>query len=387
MASDNKSITITLDKAVYGGYAIGRHGGKAIFVPYGIPGETVSVAITDDKKDYAFATIDHIVKGSERRIVPRCPHFTSCGGCSYLHLPYGDELSYKKNIVEDSLQRTAGFRADIIPAIDMVHDDRHHYRSHGTLKAEHGQPGFYRKGTKELVSISESGCLLLAQELNDWIQNGNYLPEDSRIAVNFNSRVITSFGKDTVVDDRVGHFRFSRDINRFFQANRLLRERMLDIVIRYAGIQNGEAYMDMDCGVGFFTLPLAAGSVSGTGIDVSEENIRWALYNSQLNGIDNVRFKAIASSRVHPGRHHPDLIVVDPPRAGIDKKTRRTIMAMGPRRIVYVSCNPSTFSRDARDFSSGGYSLDALTLIDMFPCTHHIELISRFVKKEIIEPA
>ncbi len=381
MASGNTCITITLDKAVYGGYAIGRHKGKAILVPYGIPGEIVSAAISEDKKDYAFASIETIIKESGSRIIPRCPHFTSCGGCSYLHVPYDDELSFKKKIVEDSLERTAGLRSNLAPPIDLVHDDRHHYRSHAAVKADHGRPGFYRNGTNELVSIGETGCLLLAREINDWIRHVKHLPDDSRIAVDSDGHVITSFATDTTVAERVGSFRFLRDINLFFQANLRLREQMLNIVIRYAGLKSGEAYMDMDCGVGFFTLPLAMASGSGTGIDVSVDNIRWAQYNSRLNGIRNVRFQAIASSRVHPGRHHPDPVVIDPPRAGIDKKTRKTIMAMAPSRIVYVSCNPATFSRDARYFLSGGYTLDALTLIDMFPCTHHIELISRFVKK------
>jgi 23S rRNA (uracil1939-C5)-methyltransferase len=383
MLFNNKFITITLEKPVSGGYCIGRHMGKAIFVPFGIPGEVVSVSITDDRKDYSFASIENIIEQSVSRIIPQCPHFTLCGGCSYLHVPYEEELSHKRVIVEDNLERIAGLKADKIPAMDIVQDDRHYYRSHAALKAEKGWPGFYRKGSNEFVSIKNTGCLLLAGKINDWIRNEDFLHDDARIAVNSDSRIITSFSDDTVVEDRAGVFRFCRDINQFFQANRLIRERMIDIVIRYAGIGNNVNFMDIACGVGFFTLPLARGFGSGTGIDISEENIRWARHNSRLNGIDNVRFNAIASSRVHPGRHHSDLVVVDPPRAGIDKKTRRTIIAMDPHRIVYVSCNPSTFSRDARDFISGGYSLEALTLIDMFPCTHHVELISCFTKQSV----
>ncbi|MBP7735795.1 MAG: class I SAM-dependent RNA methyltransferase [Spirochaetes bacterium] len=381
MALGDTFLTITLDKPLYGGYAIGRHKGKAILVPYGIPGEMVSVAITEDKKDYAFASIVSIIEQSDSRIIPQCPHFTVCGGCSYLHMPYDEELSCKKSIVEDNLGRIAGLPAHLIPAIETVHDDRHNYRSHAALKAEKGLPGFYRKGTNDFVSIRKTGCLLLSRELNDWILNDNVLPDDARIAADTDSRIITSFGKNPVVAERVGSLSFLRDIDRFFQANRCLRERMLDIVIGYAGINDDEVFMDFDCGVGFFTLPLAEAAGSGTGIDISEENIRWARHNARVNCLDNIRFQAMASSRVHPGRHHPDLVVIDPPRAGIDKKSRRTIMAMDPPRIVYVSCNPATFSRDARDFVSGGYIIDRLTLIDMFPCTHHIELISLFVKK------
>lgn len=375
----NKTIIVTPEKPIYGGYCLARHQGKAVLIPHAIPGETVAAAIVEDKNDYCFGTITAIEKKSDSRIMPDCPHFTECGGCSYLHVSYEQELEFKKAVLSDCLERSARMAAGTIPPVDTVVSHRYHYRSHGTLKSNGGNPGFYRKGTNDLVSIRESGCLLLAEELNAWLQNSGTLPGDVRIAVDRAARVYSSIQDEAEIVETAGGLVFSRGINRFFQANRFLRERMQQAVAAAASLGSDESFLDIGCGVGFLSLPLAGSAGTGTGIDISRESIHWASYNARANGIANVAFRTMPSSRIHPGRLHSDVIVADPPRAGMDKKTRNTIIAMKPSRIVYASCNPSTFARDAGDFIAGGYSLDTLTFIDMFPCTHHIELVSRFV--------
>jgi 23S rRNA (uracil1939-C5)-methyltransferase len=374
-----ETIQVTLEKPVYGGYSLGRHEGKAVLVPYGIPGETVSVAITLDKKDYCMASISDIIEKDAGRVVAGCPHFTRCGGCSYLNVSYERELQFKKMILEDSLKRTAGLSPGQLPGIEGVHAERCHYRSHGTLKARDGKPGFYRKGTNDFVPVGEHGCFLLSKELNAWLNKGKEFPDDCRVAVDSFSRVITSYQDDPVVRDTECGLRYSRGIGQFFQSNLFLRGRMLEIVKEYSGITGNEVFLDIGCGVGFFSLALAGLSRSGTGIDISGESIRWARYNARQNNVTNVDFRAIPSNRIQPDLLQADLVVADPPRAGIDKKTREMLLAMKPSRIVYVSCNPSTFARDSRDLISGGYSMDRITLIDMFPGTHHIEVISRFI--------
>ncbi len=347
-------------------------------VPYAIPGETVSVSITHDKKDFCFASIDTIIEKDHGRTRADCPYFTRCGGCSFLHVAYDRELEFKKIILEDSLVRIAGLGDGERPDIEVVHAGRYHYRSHATLKAKDGIPGFFRKGTNDFVPIGEKGCLLLAEELNIWLRENKSLPDDCRIAIDSSSRVITSFQKDPIVIDKAGGYIFTRTISSFFQSNSFLRDRMLEIVRNHADRCSFKTFLDIGCGGGFFSLALAGLVKSGTGIDISGENIRWARHNAKQNRITNVEFLTMPSNRIHPERLHADLIVTDPPRAGIDKQTRQTIMTINPSMFAYVSCNPATFSRDAKDFIRGGYTLEKLTLIDMFPGTHHIELISLF---------
>ncbi|MBN2160077.1 MAG: class I SAM-dependent RNA methyltransferase [Spirochaetes bacterium] len=383
--SADKTITITLEKPVYGGFCLGRHAGKAVLVPFGIPGETVRVSIYDEKKDYSFGRIESPVVARDDRLTPDCPHFEECGGCSYLHVSYENELDMKTAILRESLERIAGLAPDQTPPIDIVSGGRLHYRSHASIKAPGGDPGFYRRGTNDIVPFRGNGCLLLDEELNSRIA-AERSPGDFRAAVEASGRVITSRDNETLVTEREGGITFRRHIGQFFQANRFLRGRMLEIVRRYAGLVGSESFLDVGCGVGFFTLFLSGSAREGTGIDVSRGSIGSARENAALNGIGNVRFRALHSSRVHPSRAVPDAVIIDPPRAGIDRKTRQTLSAIGSR-LVYVSCNPSTFSRDAKDLLRGGYRLDRLTLIDMFPATHHIEVISLFTPAEVSRPA
>jgi tRNA/tmRNA/rRNA uracil-C5-methylase (TrmA/RlmC/RlmD family) len=350
-------------------------------VPYGIPDETVRVTIVEDRKDYCIgAIVDHI-ETSPSRIAPSCPHFTICGGCDYLHLDYTAELDIKKSIVIDSLSRIGGVPEDELPEVQTVAEERFHYRSHATLKASSGRHGFYRKGSNELVAIDMTGCLLLARELNEWIMNRPASPPDYRAAIDEEGRVITSFSGDGIVRESVCGFRFSRGVNCFFQANRLLRPAMLEIVRQLSAPSRGGTLLDIGCGVGFLTIPCGIGHGTVWGIDREPENVRWAQFNMQNNNISGIDFISMPSSRLHPARHGADLVIVDPPRARLDRATRRLILAMNPARLVSVSCNPSTFARDVRDFASGGYRLESLTMIDMFPGTRHIELIGLLTRE------
>ena len=377
----NKTITIVLDKPLYGGHCLGRHEGKAVLVPYAIPGETVRARIHEEKKDYCFGVVEEIVDGSGFRTMPACIHFESCGGCSYLHLPYDKELGFKKSIILDSLARNAGMDAAELPEVEVTAGERFHYRSHASIKVRGGSQGLYRKGSNDLVSFHETGCLILAGELNDWLRRNESPRNDYRAAVDSSNSIITSADDHPVVTEKAGGLTFSRGINQFFQANRFLRNNMLEIVSNDAKTGADESFLDIGCGVGFFTLSLAQLMKAGTGVDISRESILWAKRNASLNKIGNVGFQHIPSARMHPARMRPDLIVIDPPRAGIDRKTRKTMLAVSPERMVYISCNPSTFSRDAKEFIAGGYRMERLMLIDMFPCTHHIEVIARFARR------
>lgn len=374
------ATTITLEKPAYGGYTIGYARGKAVMVPFGAPHETVRVSIIDDRRDYSIGEIIEYIETSPSRIAPPCPHYAVCGGCDYLHLTYEAELDIKRLIVIDSLARIGGLRNDDLPEVKTIRGDRFHYRSHATLKASSGRHGFYRRGSNDLVAIDSTGCLLLAPELNDWIMGQPASPHDYRAAIDTEGRVVTSFSGDRVVRESTGRFHFSRDVSCFFQANRFLRPIMIEIVRELAKPSPNETLLDIGCGIGFFTIPCGSGCSFVRGIDSNPQNIRWARINGNENDAPGIDFVTMGSSRLHPARHGSDVVIVDPPRSGLDRATRRAILTMGPGRLVYISCNPSTFSRDARDFVSGGYRLETITMIDMFPGTRHIEIIGLFIR-------
>lgn len=382
MALANRIVSLTLERPIYGGDCIGWIEGKAVLVPFGMPGEKVVARVIEEKKDYCLAVIEE-TSGGGSRIAPACPNFGQCGGCSYQHMDYATEIEVKKMILLDSLRRIGRFSDDSLPAIEVHTGGRYRYRGHATFQVKNGDVGFYRKGSEDLVRLPPQGCAIAAEPINAHIaliERSKAVSKGTlRVALDDAGIVRDSAQKEAVVSNLVGGIEFTRAIGCFFQANRFLRERLMGIVVDWAGLSKRD-FIDIGCGVGFFSLALAARGGHGLGIDMDRESIQWARYNAAHNGISGVEFSAMPSSRLHPGRCRPPVVVADPPRAGLDRKTRGAIMAMRPEIVVYVSCSPPTFSRDARDFYSGGYLIDRIALVDMFPCTFHIETAARFVR-------
>jgi len=372
-----KQFRITVEKAAFGGSFIGFHDGKAVFTTGVLPGEEVIVEPLSDKGDYLTCKTVDLIKTSPHRITPPCPAWPQCGGCSYLHTDYETELELKKNILIDSLRRTGGIRGHIP---DIKSGERFHYRSHATVKSSHETFGFFAEGSNRLIPLPDKGCLLPDRAINDAISLEIPSNDEVRFAVDGAGAVHTSKNPEDILLEREGSLRFHRKIWNFYQANRFLRSEMLNLAEEYAGLKKDETFLDIGCGVGFFTLHLAQNGNRGTGIDIERSSIELARKNARLNTIDTVTFKKLDASRLHPQGDSADVVLADPPRAGLDKKTRKTILAIAPKRIVYVSCNPATFARDLAEFRKGGYEIQRLSLLDMFPATRHLEaaaLLSR----------
>lgn len=372
-------MRIDIEKSAFGGNALARHEGKVLFIQGGIPGETVDLVIIEDHPDYAVAEIESVVKKSPDRITPECPNAGLCGGCDYLHMNYKRELAEKRAIIVDALTRTAKLNSALIPIIETISDKRFHYRSHAHIKSSRNGSGFFAKNSHTLVLFPEEGCRLLANECNKFIAKMNY-NGDSTIAMDDKGAVFAV--KSGVITERCKGMLYKRDIDSFFQGNYLLREKMIDQVLLYAGDNHSDHVLDIGCGCGFFSLPLARKFSHVHGIDISTESIRYAIENAALNGISNAEFSTLDFSNLHPSRDRAQIIVADPPRAGLPPKTRKAMIKMNPDRIVYVSCNPSTWARDTAEFINGGYTLSKTSFIDMFPATMHIEIVSQFIRQK-----
>lgn len=382
----NSDIIIRIDNIVYGGYGLGRHEGKVIFVDSAIPGDLVRVSIREDHKDYSIAVIEEVLETSPQRIRPECPVADICGGCSYLNVSYETELEYKRMIIKDQLKRMAGLAEEKLPAIETISDKRYGYRSHTRFNAEHGVKGFFKKATNQVVQFPVQGCLLLSDELNMKIREVIIDDEKAEIKAASDCELNIHLSRDNkaaeIIESEAGLY-FHRDINGFFQANRFLRGTMIQKVLELSGLDKKSTFLDICSGCGFFTLPLAEVSEHGYGFDIDSGSINHAKKNAKINSIKNVKFYNIAESEIRPHLYNPGTVVIDPPRSGLSKRGRKTVNAINPAKIIYVSCNPSTFSRDLKDFMKNGYTLDKLIFIDMFPCTHHIEIISLLVKSDM----
>jgi 23S rRNA (uracil1939-C5)-methyltransferase len=376
---------ITITNIANGGYGIGRISGKTIFVDSAVPGDKLLVDIYREAKNYSFARTVEITDPSPLRTLPDCPNFNLCGGCDYLNVSYQTELDFKLRIVAEMLQRITGMNIEAIPEIDVISGSRFAYRSHAGIKLSGSEKGFFAKDSNIFVQFPDHGCRLLCDTLNEGIHKLRVYDNnpEARIACDYLSCFISSTDTpDAYVEESVYNLKFRHDLSGFFQGNIFLREKMIKRVIEYADPSKNDIFMDICCGCGFFSLPLALKAKHGYGFDSDKRGIFNAVHNSMINKIENVKFEVRAESDIHPFRYKPDFIVVDPPRSGISKNGRKTINAIRPSRMVYVSCDPSTFARDTADFLKGGFTLGKLTMIDMFPCTKHIEVIACFNMNE-----
>ncbi|MCX7680120.1 MAG: class I SAM-dependent RNA methyltransferase [Spirochaetes bacterium] len=375
-----QTLQVKIEKATFGGFGLGFHYNTAIFVWGSIPGEIVEVKITKQHSSYAFAEIVKIHRSSPHRIFPACPNFGICGGCDYLHMEYSQELCLKKEIITDTLARIGKISFENQPQIEIASSHRFGYRTHAEIKfSHHGVAGFYRKESNDVIPFPKAGCALLADSLNAGIELlKDNTASQCKIAINSNNQFFSSMRGKPIIFESVSEIVFERPINCFFQANRFLRERMVSLVCKYANMDHSKKFIDVACGVGFFTLHLAKASHFGIGFDISKENIQWARHNARINNIYNVEFHTANFSSLPITDDNYRAVILDPPRGGLSKKARKTIIYLAPERIVYVSCNPTTFSRDTADFIRNGYRLSQLSFIDMFPGTHHIELVGLF---------
>jgi len=374
-------MIVTIHKSAFGGQSIAFVDNQAVFIPGTIPGERVEIGGIVNKGDYATAKVTQITEQSPDRIAPECINFDRCGGCDYLHINYSRELSEKCAIIVDSLTRIGKFGESEIPDIDIIHGDRFHYRSHASVKHSNFKKGFYGKESHEVAPFPQSGCLLLDKHLfNTVMRCQSKAPELKAALDRTGTPHVLDMKVKRSIEEETNGIVYKRDIGSFFQSNRFLRGKMVERVIEYAAPQKSDTILELGCGCGFFTLHLAPLCNAIHGLDISRDAISYAIENAGRNSIDNARFSVRSDESIDKARDSADIIIADPPRAGLAKRTRESIAAISPARFVYVSCNPSTWSRDARDLATAGYTMTKITFIDMFPATQHIEIVSLFDK-------
>lgn len=369
-------IKLTIMKAVYGGYGLGFADNMTWFVPYTIPGETVNVSPRLTKKKICFADVTEILIPSPFRNSAECPVFTRCGGCSYLHMDYPTELDIKKSIIKDCLTRLA--KLSHFPEIDVISDKRFGYRDNCRVTVKKGIPGFNaQKSNTHIPLPAKKGCLLLDDKLNRFLLKNALNDGELKTVLSSDDTISTT--EKSEVFHRNNEITFNHTVASFFQANRLLRDSMLDKALNYLNPDKNDRVLDAGCGCGFFSLSAAkrgAGHVHGFDVDTS--SIKYAKINAKKNGISNCSFSK--ASFDDPIPMDITKAVVDPPRAGLSPKLTGRLLGSKIETIVYVSCNPSTWARDLKALSNN-YELKEITMIDMFPATHHIEIISKLEKK------
>ena len=409
---------VTLTTLTYGGDAMGRlEDGRAVFVPFVLPGERVRIRLTEEKRNFARGEIVEILEASPLRIAPRCIHFGACGGCHYQQLPYEEQLKAKREILRDQLTRIGKIEnppvQDVVPS-PIAWNYRNHVQLH--LTAE-GKLGYVMAQTPKAFAIME--CHLPDGPINAmWpqlefepemniervsLRSGvdedlmlvleSDSPESPELEIEAGISITHVFEDNTVViagNDHLTIRVLDRDFRvsaaSFFQVNTAMAAKMVEHLMANLPITQRDTLLDVYCGVGLFSAFLAPKCKRLIGIESSPSACEDFAFN--LDEFENVELFEGLAEEILPlivgqiesllGIGNPPYVLVDPPRAGLDKNVVDGILKLSPKVISYVSCDPSTLARDATRLINGGYTLKQVTPFDLFPQTFHIESISFF---------
>jgi 23S rRNA (uracil1939-C5)-methyltransferase len=407
----DKSVEIVLTALSYGGEAIGRYNGRAVFVPFALPGETVRVRIVDERKNFLRAELVEVVKDSPERIVPRCQHFGVCGGCHYQHLPYVAQLRLKTDILRDQLARIGKIQEPPVRTI-VASPQEWNYRNHVQFHLDQsGVLGFVASGNpEELIAIKE--CHLPEAEINTlWptlefeadsliervslragmnadlllmLESDEASPPEMELEAGISVVHLSPAREHSVVLAGDGYIvisvlgrPFKVSAASFFQVNTSMAGKMVEHLLENLPVSASSTLLDIYCGVGLFSAFFAQKVARVIGIESAPSACEDFVVN--LDEFDNVElYEGLAQDILPVLKNSVDVAIVDPPRAGLDKVALDALLKLKPQSLAYVSCDPATLARDAARLLAGGYHLRQVTPFDLFPQTYHIESISIF---------
>jgi 23S rRNA (uracil1939-C5)-methyltransferase len=430
-------LELEIDSLAFGGRGVARSEGLVVFVAGALPGDRVRAEVTKGKKRFAEARAVELLRAAADRLPDRCVHGGEpCPGAPWQGLPYERQLSHKQEQVDDALRRIGGLEGfeleEIVPAAEQ-------WRYRNKLEYSFGEDeegeltlGFHARGRWDLI-VDVEDCYLASEAGNEarnavrnWAQEESIPAYDARarrgvlrnLAVRegrrsgqIQTRLVTTKARfprppvdlHTIVEGDsggtdgptgvLGEERLREELcslelemshGAFFQTNTEMAERLYAVAAELAGLSGSERVFDLYCGIGTIGLTMARRAGEVWGLEIVSEAIADAERNARRNEIENAHFMA-ANARTgvrllleKAGK--PDVVVVDPPRAGLSQKIVRRLIECEAKRIVYVSCNPTTLAPNAAQLTEAGYRLARVKPVDMFPQTPHIECVALFEK-------
>ena len=435
----NEELELTIDSVTLEGAGVGRVDGFAVFVPGALTGERVRVHCIKVTSSYAIGKLMEIVEPSPHRIEPACPVYAKCGGCVFGHVTYEEELRIKERQVVDALTRLGGLQSvPIRPIIGMEEPERYRNKGAFPYGMTERGPafGFYAPRSHRLVPVDDcmieqaqvckaiqavktwaerfhippydettgKGCLRHAVarvttsgELMAVVVTKGELPHrkeliealsfadsvywnrnDKNTNVIFGDRFTLLAGKPILRETLCGLF-FDVSPRSFLQVNPVQTQKLYGTVLDLLDPKAGETVADVYCGIGTISLLLARKAGKVVGIEVVPEAVENAKENAARNDIQNASFLCAPAEEALPklvaSGQSIDCLTVDPPRKGCDTQVIDAIIASGAKRMVYVSCNPATLARDIKLLVTGGFKVQAVQPVDMFPRCGHVETV------------
>ncbi|GAB1107119.1 23S rRNA (uracil(1939)-C(5))-methyltransferase RlmD [Shewanella algae] len=426
-------LSLTASGLDHQGAGIGQYQGKVVFIPGLLPGESAEVQLTEQKKNYARGKLIRITQTSPERVEPQCPHYALCGGCDLQHLSDLSQRQHKRRALAELFAKLSGLSE--LPEIGELASAPWHYRRKARLATWYDKQsreftlGFRAKSSSKVVAIGE--CPVLAASLSELIkplaaqlahlqgvaqlghvelietEAGRFVVlRITRPLVNKDKEKLKAFagqqGLQLVLQDNQGEceyltgnqpsYRLSGaegdelmlkfNPGNFIQVNGEVNRAMVAKAIDWLQPKAGEHILDLFCGMGNFSLPLAASGARVTGVEGVPAMVEQARQNAKQAGLEGLQFFCAdlsADLSTEPWLGKVDKLLLDPARAGA-YETLSYLKNIAPERVVYVSCNPASLARDSVLLLEQGYRLERLCVLDMFPQTHHTEAMALFVR-------
>ncbi len=390
---------VTVEKLVYGGRGLARLEGRAVLVPYVLPGEVVRIESKRERPGLIEASLDGIVSPAPERIEPSCPFFGRCGGCHYQHASYEDQLVLKTAVLREALRRVGKFEAP--GRIGVISGPPWEYRNRAQFHLSGGGIGYLEAGSSRLCPIDRcpisspninATLAVLLEMIRDrrfphFVDSVELFTNEDEVQVNVRetkrpvARSFFDWCAERIAGAGAGtlEYRVRGEIFRvghrsFFQVNRFLIEQLV-----LAGLEGaqGETAVDLYAGVGLFSLPLARGFRRVTAVESGASAVNDLTFNAERADLMLDARRTTATLFLEGLEHAPDFLLADPPRAGLGKSVVRSLTRLRPRLLTIISCDPATLARDLAPLLAAGYGIEKLTLVDLFPQTYHIETVTR----------
>jgi len=406
---------IEINAMTFGPYGVGRIDGKSVMVPQAVPGDLLEVAVTSERRDYAIARIDRIVRsGANRRETP-CEYLPRCGGCDWQQIDYPAQVVLKAQLIAAEFRHVLGLELDPAGLVEAAPAE-FAYRSRTRFKTTAGgRVGFHEAGSNSIVEVDR--CMVAAMpgrmptalaaalgrrcaeievvsDRDGEVQVANLTKAPGNAEVSRARQVISADGvirgivlrgggaREVVGDAKISfelepECVIEIDADLFSQVNRAQNLRLVAAVIAMADVRDGAAVLDLFCGAGNFSLPLARRGARVTGVDADALAIAGAHQNAARMGFTQAQFiamKAAETARFFERAHYrPDLVIIDPPRSGA-LELMAVVARLRPPAVIYVSCDTTTLVRDLQSLCASGYQIGRVRAFDFFPNTHHAEV-------------
>ena len=377
-------LEVEVERILPGGMGLAHAGGKTVFVSLAAPGDRLRVRVEREQGNVLFASIEEILAPSPLRIEPPCPYFGRCGGCDFQQLTYEAQLVAKAEIIRDCLHRIA--RLESVPDFVVTPSPdnwRYRMRAMWQIDREQRAIGYYERGSRRVCDVVD--CAVLRPALQEKLEEvrateWRQVPEglkhldvvQGENGVSFAPEFAGFHTSELSLTVRGETYQFNAET--FFQINPSLLGPLIDFAL---GDLSGETVLDLYCGVGLFTLPLARRFKKVVAVEANSAAVRFARRNLQQAALDNARvITATVTDWFRNGPVGPvDLVLLDPPRAGAESAVIKGIIDLRPVAISYVSCDPATLARDLKKLIGSGYAIDSIAAFDLFPQTHHVETV------------